>query len=94
MQLYEWIQFPEFVGKTHQQMADYMSEIVQCLDGTQCPRWTSMGFPMAPTVSDIAQAEVDRANRIEIERFHTDVWSKLLSSGGSKSQLKSVVAEW
>ena len=53
-----------------------------------------MGFPMAPTVSDIAQAEADRANRIEIERFHADVWSKLLSSGGSKSQLKSAVAEW
>ena len=58
------------------------------------PRWKSMGFPTAPTVEDVAQAQNRRDEQLGIERFLNEIWSPLLSSGATKDQLKSAVAGW
>jgi len=94
MLLRELIGFDEFIGKTSAECVSELRELVLCLDGSQCPYWMSLGFPIEPTEADIDKARADREEFIEIQRFNDETWDHLIRSGATKQQLKSAVAGW
>lgn len=70
------------------------ADAIRLLSLQSIPQWKLLGFPSAPTEADVAMARSARGCRLEIEQFHNEVWSTMLSGNATKSQLKSAVAEW
>lgn len=70
------------------------ADAIRLLSLRSIPRWQSLGFPLAPTETDVATAMSIRGDKLEIERFHAEVWCPMLSRNATKSQLKSAVAGW
>jgi len=94
MLLRELIGFDKFLGKTAAECVVELRALVLCLDGSQCPYWMSLGFPIEPTQEDVIRARAEREAFIEVQRFSEEIWSPLISSGATKEQLKSAVAGW
>lgn len=56
--------------------------------------WQSLGFPSAPTESDVVSARLLRRETEDVQRFSTETWDAMIRQGATKSQLKSTVAGW
>lgn len=58
------------------------------------PHWKSLGFPTAPTESEVASARLIRSETENVQRFATETWDAMIRQGATKDQLKSAVAGW
>jgi hypothetical protein len=94
MLLRELIGFDKFLGKTAAECVAELRALVLCLDGSQCPYWMSLGFPVEPTEGDVIRARAEREALIEVQRFNEEVWGPLISSSATQAELKSAVAGW